>query len=69
MTPDSCKVRVFTLDPDSYTFTVSSNLLHLNQQIWAPSFPLTLSLLVTKQEDFVDSVDQDQTAQNVQSDL
>ena len=30
---------------------------------------LTLSLLVTTQEAFVDSVDQDQTAQNVQSDL
>ena len=30
---------------------------------------LTLSLLMTAQEPFVDSVDQDQTAQNVQSDL
>ena len=30
---------------------------------------LTLSLLLTKQEAFVDSVDQDQTAQMVQSDL
>ena len=30
---------------------------------------LTLSLLMTTQEDFLDSVDQDQTAQNVQSDL
>ena len=30
---------------------------------------LTLSLLMTTQKDFVDSVDQDQTAQNVQSDL
>ena len=29
----------------------------------------TLSLLMTTQEAFVDSVDQDQTAQNVQSDL
>ena len=30
---------------------------------------LTISLLMTTQEAFVDSVDQDQTAQNVQSDL
>ena len=30
---------------------------------------LTFSLLLTTQEAFVDSVDQDQTAQNVQSDL
>ena len=30
---------------------------------------LTLSLLMTAQETLVDSVDQDQTAQNVQSDL
>ena len=30
---------------------------------------LTLSLLMTTQKAFVDSVDQDQTAQNVQSDL
>ena len=30
---------------------------------------LTLSLLMTTQEAFVDSVDQDQTALNVQSDL
>ena len=30
---------------------------------------LTLSPLLTTQETFVDSVDQDQTAQNVQSDL
>ena len=30
---------------------------------------LILSLLMTIQEAFVDSVDQDQTAQNVQSDL
>ena len=29
----------------------------------------TLSLLLMTQEAFVDSVDQDQTAQNVQSDL
>ena len=32
-------------------------------------FGLTLSLLVTTQEAFVDSVDQDQIAQIVQSDL
>ena len=30
---------------------------------------LTLSLLMTTQEAFVDNVDQDQTAYNVQSDL
>ena len=30
---------------------------------------LTLSLLISTQELFVDSVDQDQTAQNMQSDL
>ena len=30
---------------------------------------LTLYLLLTTQEAFVDSVDQDQTVQNVQSDL
>ena len=30
---------------------------------------LTLSLLMTAQEAFVDSADHDQTAQNVQSDL
>ena len=30
---------------------------------------LTLSLLMMKQEAFVDSEDQDQTAQNMQSDL
>ena len=30
---------------------------------------LTLSLLIMTKEDFVDSVDQYQTAQNVQSDL
>ena len=29
---------------------------------------LTLSLLMTRQETFVESVDQDQTAQNMQSD-
>ena len=35
------------------------------EAIWG----LTLSLLMTTPEAFVDSVDQDQTAQNVQSDL
>ena len=30
---------------------------------------LTLSLLMTTQEAFVDCVDEDQTAQNIQSDL
>ena len=32
-------------------------------------FPSTLSLLMTTQEAFEDIVDQEQTAQNVQSDL
>ena len=32
-------------------------------------YPLTLSLLLLTQEAFVDSVDQDQTAQNLLSDL
>ena len=38
---------------------------------WGPKIFkfLTLSLLLTIQEAFVDSADQDQTAQNVQSDL
>ena len=33
------------------------------------SFVLTLALLMPTQEAFVDSIDQDQTAQNMQSDL
>ena len=39
--------------------------------IWTMFHPnyLTLSLLLTTKEVFVDSVDQDQTAQNAQSDL
>ena len=42
-------------------------LSHQTQMI--TSTPLSLSLLMTTQEAFVDNVDQDQTAQNVQSDF
>ena len=37
--------------------------------VWYRILPLTLSLLTTTQEAFVGRVNQDQTAQNVQSDL
>ena len=36
---------------------------------WIKTLPLTLSLLMTTPEAFGDSIDQDQTAQNMQSDL
>ena len=42
---------------------------HKANDMWRRILALTLSVLMTTQEAFVDRVDQDQTVQNVQSDL
>ena len=44
-------------------------LFKVEKFLFAMKDGLTLFLLMTTQEAFVDSVDQDQTAQNVQSDM
>ena len=48
---------------------MESKILYFDDKYGLGLKLLTLSLLLTTQEAFVDSVDQDQTAQNVQSDL
>ena len=49
--------------------TVLNSKWHCLRQMPQKLCSLTLPLLLTTQEAFVDSSDQDQTAQNVQSDL
>ena len=49
---------------------LSANAINVDKsKIVSSGTELTLSILMTTQEAFVDSVDQDQTVQNVQSDL
>ena len=58
------KIRNYVLYSLIYTCTDNKPKLTITRDV-----SLTLSPLLTTQETFVDSVDQDQTAQNVQSDL
>ena len=60
-----------TPQPDiSRNFSLLLNTMHVKGQVYIMILALlTFSLLMTAQEAFVDSIDQDQTARNVQSDL